>query len=63
MYFGIVLGFIFISVAFSDPKGQIYALILVVLAATESAVGLGVLIVLYRHGQSIDFKTYQEIKG
>jgi NADH-quinone oxidoreductase subunit K len=63
MYFGIVLSFIFISGAFQDPKGQIYALIFVILAASESAIGLGVLIVLYRHGQSIDFRTYQEIKG
>jgi NADH-quinone oxidoreductase subunit K len=63
MYFGIVLGFIFISLAFNDPKGQVYALLFVILAASESAVGLGVLIVLYRHGQSIDFRAYQEIKG
>jgi len=63
MYFGIVLSFIFVSTAFNDPKGQIYALIFVILAASESAIGLGVLIVLYRMGRTIDFKDYQEIRG
>lgn len=63
MYFAIVLSFIFVSAAYNDPKGQIYALIFVILAASESAIGLGILIVLYRLGQTIDFKDYQEIQG
>lgn len=63
MYFGIILAFIFVSTAYSDPKGQIYALIFVILAASESAIGLGILIVLYRLGQTIDFKDYHEIHG
>jgi len=63
MYFGIVVSFIIWSIAASDPKGQVYALILVILAASESAIGLGVLIVLYRFGKSIDFMDYQELKG
>ena len=49
--------------ATADPKGQIYAILLLVLAAAESAIGLGVLIVLYRFGASIDFHEYQELKG
>jgi len=63
MYFGIVLSFIFTGATFNDPKGQIYALLFVILAAAESAIGLGVLIVLYRLGQSIEFEIYQKIKG
>jgi len=34
-----------------------------ILAAAESAVGLGILIVLYRFGESITFETYQELRG
>ena len=63
MYLGITVCFIIVSIATSDPKGQVYAMILLILAAAESAVGLGVLIVLYRFGNSIDFQDYQELKG
>jgi len=63
MYLGLILSFIFVSLAFNDPKGQIYALLLVILAASESAIGLGILIVLYSYGRSISFKDYQEING
>src|ERR1700677_1078140 len=56
MYLGITFAFIIISIGTNDPKGQIYAIILLVIAAAESAIGLGMLIVLYRFGQSIDFK-------
>jgi len=63
MYLGITICFIVISVSTADPKGQIYAILLLVLAAAESAIGLGVLIVLYRFGNSIEFQDYQELKG
>ena len=63
MYLGITICFVIVSVATADPKGQIYAILLLVLAAAESAIGLGILIVLYRFGSSIDFKDYQQLKG
>lgn len=63
MYLGITICFIIVSISTSDPKGQIYAILLLILAAAESAIGLGVLIVLYRFGSSIDFQDYQELKG
>ena len=63
MYLGITVCFLIVSVATSDPKGQIYALILLIAAAAESAIGLGVLVVLYKFGKSIDFADYQELRG
>jgi len=63
MYLGITICFIIVSISTADPKGQIYAIILLILAAAESAVGLGLLIVLYRFGNSIDFTEYQKLKG
>jgi NADH-quinone oxidoreductase subunit K len=63
MYLGITICFVIVSISTADPKGQIYAILLLVLAAAESAIGLGVLIVLYRFGSSIDFQDYQELKG
>ena len=63
MYLGITLSFIIVSTAILDFKGQVYAILLLILAAAESAIGLGVLIVLYRFGHSINFDSYQELKG
>jgi NADH:ubiquinone oxidoreductase subunit K len=63
MYLGITICFIIVSISTSDPKGQIYAILLLILAAAESAVGLGLLIVLYRFGNSIEFQAYQKLKG
>jgi len=63
MYLGIILSFIITSVYTGDPKGEIYAIILLILAAAESAIGLGVLIILYRFGNSIEFTSYTELKG
>lgn len=63
MYLGITVCFLIVGVSTADPKGQIYALVLLIIAAAESAVGLGLLVVLYRFGKSIDFQDYQELKG
>jgi NADH-quinone oxidoreductase subunit K len=63
MYLGITVCFLIVSTITVDPKGQIYALILLIVAAAESSVGLGLLVVLFKFGKSIDFKDYQELKG
>ena len=63
MYLGVVSGFAIASICLFDVYGQIYALIILILAASESAVGLGLLIVLFRYGKNIDFDTYQELRG
>src|SRR5437879_5471218 len=63
MYLGLTLCFIIISLATADPTGQIYALILLVVAAAESAIGLGILIVLYRCSHTIEFSSYQDLNG
>jgi len=63
MYLGIVCGFAIASICLFDVYGQIYALIVLILAASESAVGLGLLIILFRYGKNIDFDVYQELRG
>ena len=63
MYLGITFCFILVAFSTLDPKGQIYGLFFLVIAAAESAIGLGILIVLYRFGNSIDFEKYHELKG
>jgi NADH-quinone oxidoreductase subunit K len=63
MYLGLTLSFIMIGSGLSDPSGQIYALVLLVVAAAESAIGLGILIVLYRCGRTIEFTDYEDLRG
>jgi NADH-quinone oxidoreductase subunit K len=62
-YLGVSLTFIINSLYFFDPTGQIYSLVLIILAAGEAAVGLGLLIVIFRIEQRIDFTTYCALKG
>jgi len=63
MYLGLIVAFLIVASVTYDPKGQVYALVLLILAASESSIGLGMLIVLYRFGNSIDFTEYQFLKG
>jgi NADH-quinone oxidoreductase subunit K len=63
MYLGIVAAFAIIAVFTYDVTGQIYALVTLILAACESAIGLGLLIVLFRYNKSVAFETYQELRG
>jgi NADH-quinone oxidoreductase subunit K len=63
MYLGAVSSFVIYSTFTHDPSGLIYSLLLLILAACESAIGLGLLIVLYRFGRSIEFESYQELGG
>jgi NADH-quinone oxidoreductase subunit K len=62
-YLGVSLTFIITSFYFFDPVGQIYSLFLIILAAAEAAVGLGLLIVIFRIEQRIDFATYRALRG
>lgn len=56
MYLGVITAFIL-------HAGAVYALLLLILAACESAIGLGLLILLYRFGRSIDFASYESLRG
>lgn len=63
MYLGVVSSFVLLGVICHDARGAIYALLFLILAACESAVGLGLLIVLYRFGRSISFSSYEHLGG
>lgn len=53
MYLSAILNFIFGSIFLYEPTGQLYALIILALAAAESALGLAFLIVYYRQFKTI----------
>ena len=63
MYLGAITSFVMYGTIAQDPRASIYGLLFLILAACESAVGLGILIVLYRFGNSIDFNAYQQLGG
>ncbi len=47
MYLGVISSFIFYGIACHDSRGVSYGLLLLILAAAEAAIGLGILIVLF----------------
>ena len=63
MYLGAVSSFVLYGAVCQDSRGAIYGLLFLILAACESAIGLGILVVLYRFGRSIDFSAYQQLGG
>lgn len=63
MYFGLTISFLFSSAQNLNSEGQIYSIIYVVIAAAESAIGLGLLIVLYRFNGNINFQNYKLLRG
>lgn len=63
MYLGIISTYLLLSVVTKITLGQIYGLIILIIAASESAVGLGILITLYRWGRNLEFNSYDELSG
>jgi len=62
-YFGLINTLVITSQINNDMLGQIYALTLLIIAASESAIGLGILIVLFKYNRTVDFSDYQELKS
>lgn len=52
-----------ISKYYGNMDGQIFALFIIVIAASEVAVGLGLLIIMYRKHKSLDLEKISTMKG
>lgn len=63
----LLLGANFNFVAFSrfldDLSGQVFVFFVLTVAAAESAIGLAILVVLFRHRQSINVDDLDTLKG
>lgn len=46
-----------------DSAGQVFVFFIMLVAAAEIAVGLGILTMVYRNTRSIDVKEYTRLKG
>ena len=63
MLLGISFNFILYSVFLSNTLGQIYSMLILTLAAAESAIGLALLVVFYRVKQTISLGFANELRG
>ena len=46
-----------------DYSGQIFTILIVTVGAVEMAVGLGIMMLLYRNRQTVQVDDYQELRG
>lgn len=63
MLLSATLNFIFFSLAYDNPQGQIYALFIITLAASETAVGMGLLISAFRLKKGVTFEDFNKLRG
>jgi len=63
MLVGLNLNFIIFSVYLDDILGQIFALYILTVAAAESAIGLAILVVLFRGLDTINVEDLDTLKG
>ncbi len=57
------IGFVAIGSYLNDLNGEIFALFIIAIAASEIAVGLGLVVIWYRKHRTLDITTLQNLKG
>ena len=57
------IGFAAISKFYHDMTGQMFAFFVIAVAASEVAVGLGLLVLWFRRKKTIDLDSLQQMKG
>jgi len=63
MFFAVSLNFVFIGVYSNTFSGQKYALLIVIVAAAETAIGLALLVLIHRTGKPITFNSLKNLRG
>ncbi len=63
MLLAVNMNFIAFSHYLDDPSGQIFVFFILTVAAAESAIGLAILVALFRNLQTIDVEELDELKG
>lgn len=61
--FSVDINFVIFSLYLDDMCGQIFALFVLTIAASESAIGLAIVLVYYRHNNNIKLPKYGLLKG
>ena len=63
MLLAVNLNFIAFSHYLGDPAGQVFVFFILTVAAAESAIGLAILVVLFRSLQTINVDDLDNLKG
>ena len=63
MLLGINMNFLSFSLALDDLTGQVFALLVLTVAAAESAIGLAILVIYFRVRGTIDIEFINLMKG
>ena len=63
MLLAVNMNFIAFSHYLGDMAGQVFVFFILTVAAAESAIGLAILVVLFRNLQTIDVDDLDELKG
>jgi NADH-quinone oxidoreductase subunit K len=63
MFLSVSFNFIFLSIYLDDLLGQIFALLILTVAAAESSIGLAILVVYYRIRSNITVELMNLTKG
>ena len=57
------INFVAFSISLGDITGQIFAMLVLTVAAAEAAIGLAILVIFFRNRGSIDVDDITELKG
>ncbi|MGQ0752459.1 MAG: NADH-quinone oxidoreductase subunit NuoK [Betaproteobacteria bacterium] len=63
MLLAVNLNFVAFSHYLDDPAGQVFVFFILTVAAAESAIGLAILVVLFRNLSTIDVEDLDQLKG
>lgn len=63
MLLALNLGFLLTSSYFDDIAGEVFSLFILCIAASESAIGLAIIVVFYRIRHSININSLNLLKG
>ena len=63
MLLAVNLNFVAFSHYLGDMAGQVFVFFILTIAAAESAIGLAILVLLFRNAGSIDVEKFDELKG
>jgi NADH-quinone oxidoreductase subunit K len=63
MFQGVILNLVGFGLKYGNLNGQAFALFLIVIAAVEAGLALGLVVLLFRRSGNLDADTWQRMKG
>ena len=63
MLLAVNMNFVGFSHFLGDPDGQVFVFFILTVAAAESAIGLAILVVLFRNLETVDVEELDNLKG